>query len=94
MGAEFNFAELKAKDDKAALAEAREVIERAGRKYGHGGYSGSFAECPSATVAEAEPFDSPDAAEEWLEEHAEKWRDALIVKTKDGSYYMGAWCSS
>ena len=93
MGAEFNFTTLSADNDKQALEQGNEVIKQAQYDEGHGGYTGSFAEAQGCQVVKNDDLEGADA-EEWLDERAEKWGPALIVKAKDGRYYMGALCSS
>ena len=93
MGCEFNFEELRAQNKVDAKAEVEEIIERAAYEYGHGGYSGSFAEAFGTTFDDSEMKDVA-AAEAYLMDHAEKWGAAVIVKTKDGHYCVGAACSS
>lgn len=94
MGAEFNFTRLKASNTQEALKQAQDVIDQARWEYGHGGYSGSFAECPGATFdARQSPGNAQEAAD-WLEEHCEKWEAATVLRCQDGTYVMGALCSS
>lgn len=94
MGCQFNFARLKASADNAARDEAQELISQAAWEHGNGGYSGSFAEAPGCELRTNKIFDSAAEAEAWLDEHAKKWGPALIVKTKDNKYFVGANCSS
>ena len=93
MGAEFNFERLEATSDETALAEGLALIKQAAWDYGHAGYTGSFAECNGVSV-DRPPLEDEAAAKEWLLDNAEKWGPMLIVKTKDGTFYAGAWCSS
>ena len=62
-------------------------------EYGHGGYTGTWAEIPGATHVRIKPFQSEQAAEEYLLDNAEKWNDALIVPLWDGRWVVGAWAS-
>lgn len=92
MGCAFNFAILKAKNEGEARKEVEELIETAAWEHGHGGYTGSFAEANGVAVHKNTFSDLSDA-EEWLDENAEKWGPAIIAKTKDGKYCVGANCS-
>lgn len=94
MGAEFNFAVLKASDDNAAIVEANALIDQAKYEHGHGGYSGSFAECVGVQFGPPHLFGSEDMAYGWLDEHAEKWGPLLIVRVVGDKYCVGANCSS
>lgn len=94
MGCEFNFEQLKATNDEAAKQEVERLIDQAAHEHGHGGYSGSFAEANGCKIDKSVLFDSVSDAEEWLDEHAEKWGPAIVVVTKAGEYCVGANCSS
>ena len=94
MGCSFNFIELNAQKRDAAIVEANSVIEQECYEYGHGGYTGTFAEAQGCEIAQHPPLDNREAAEDWLNGHAQKWGPALLVVTTDGKYYMGANCSS
>lgn len=94
MGAVFNFEQLEATNDRDAKKEVESLICQARYEYGHGGYTGSFAEVDGCLINKSFLFDSIFATEEWLGEHAEKWGPAIIVLTKDGIYCVGAICSS
>jgi hypothetical protein len=95
MGAQFNFM-------TAALIPEAELREKfiaaqakAGYEHGHG-YSGSWAEASGLSVLD-EFFESRDEAEDWLDEHCQKWQDALAVQysASDGPRWaIGALCSS
>lgn len=91
MGCEFNFAKLKVCTDAEAIKAGRDLIHRAAFEHGHGGYTGSFAECCGVEIVKANI--TLEQVETWLEEHAEKWGPMLIVKV-DGKYFAGANCSS
>ncbi len=93
MGCEFNFKVLRAQSESDARQEVYRIIENAAWEYGHGGYSGSFAEANGIAVHKNTFLDLDDA-EKWLDENAEKWGPAIIAKTKDGTYCVGANCSS
>jgi hypothetical protein len=94
MGCSFKCIALQANQRDSAMAEARSVIEQECCEYGHGGYTGTFAEAQGCEVAQHPLLDNREAAEDWLNDHAQKWGPALLVVTTDGKYYMGANCSS
>ena len=50
MGAVFNCEKLKAKNDAQALNEGRKLIADCRHEYGHGGYTGTFAECSGVKI--------------------------------------------
>jgi hypothetical protein len=56
-------------------------------EHGHGGYTGTFAECPGISVVSqngaVRTFLSKNDAETWLSENAIKWESALAVKFVD-----------
>lgn len=91
MGCCFNFEKLNAKTELEAIAAGNELISQAQWEYGHGGYTGSFAECRGVEIARVEV--SADHVEAWLDESAEKWGPMLIVKVGE-EYFAGANCSS
>lgn len=92
MGCIFNFQRLTAKTEREARLEAEQTIQRAAWEHGHGGYTGSFAEAHGIDVDAHTPADAA-AAEEWLDENAEKWGPAVLVRDAAGVWYMGANCS-
>ena len=94
MGCSFNFTQLHALTRDKAVVEAQSVIEDACHEYGHGGYTGTFAEALGCEVAGHPHLESLEDAELWLYEHARKWGPALLVVTATGRYCMGANCSS
>jgi hypothetical protein len=94
MGCSFNCIELQAKKKEAAMIEATAVIEQESYEHGHGGYTGTFAEAQGCEFAKHPPLKTQEDAEEWLNDHAQKWGPALLVKKTDGTYCMGANCSS
>ena len=96
MGAEYNETILDARTPEDARSEFAAVIEGAAWENGHGGYTGTFAECPGLTITK-QVFDAKDAGTAWLEQNAQKWEDALAVKIRlpgqNWYYLVGAWCS-
>jgi hypothetical protein len=71
------------------MREAEAIIKEAFDKkhdndayeYGHGGYSGSFAEIHGVTVVD-KTFNTSYDADEWIADHAVKWENALAVRYK------------
>lgn len=92
MGAVFCFQRLDATNDADAIKEYGEIYDQSCYDHGRGGYSGTFAEAPDCEVIKKK-FATFEEAEEYLDEHAEKWGAALIAKTDEG-YCVGANCSS
>jgi hypothetical protein len=92
MGSEYNFQALQAKTLDGAKKEAQALIEQAGYEHGHGGYSGSWAECRGVEVIGCAGT-SPENIEDWLGDHAQKWGPMLITEC-GGRWFAGAWCSS
>lgn len=91
MGSNFNFTKLKATIDEEAILAGEAVIDQAKWEHGHGGYTGSFAECRGVDLVKADV--SVEEVETWLEERAEKFGPMLIVKVGE-AYFAGALCSS
>ena len=64
-------------------------------QYGHDPYNGTWSTCRGLAFP-SKTFDSVDAACDWIEEHAQKWDNALCVTAKEGgvvSWVIGAWCA-
>jgi hypothetical protein len=93
MGCSFNFKTLTSTTDEDAVNEGYGVIDQCKYEDGHGGYTGTFAEASGVKVNNKVKLSTIDEAYDWLNENAEKWGAAIIVKV-DGVYYMGANCSS
>jgi hypothetical protein len=91
MGCEFNFEKLRATNATDAAAEGQRLIDQAAYEYGHGGYTGSWAECAGVDVRRE--IVDPAEVKTWLDYHAEKWGPMLIVQAGD-NFYAGANCSS
>ena len=92
MGCEYNFEMLKATHKEAALAEAQHLIDQAMWEHGHGGYTGSWAECCGVDIVSC--GSTPGAEiEDFLDTKAEKWGPMLVTEC-DGRWYAGALCSS
>jgi hypothetical protein len=90
MGAEYNFEKLKATTKEAALVEGAKMIDQAAWERGHGGYTGSWAECTGVSFVTC-PAGVNDI-QEWLDETAEKW-GPMVITEFNGAFYAGAICS-
>lgn len=77
--------------------EAKFESAQADDRYENGhSYSGGFGMASGLTFV-GKTFNTEDAANEYLQETAQKWENALAVTfTKDGAahWMIGAWCSS
>lgn len=98
MGAQFNTMSLpgnlsrKEVSGKFAAAQDRDRYEN-----GHS-YSGGFGMACGLKFGDgAGSFQSCDAADDWLEEHTDKWSAAIAVRYRDAegvdTWRIGAWCS-
>lgn len=94
MGAEFNFAKLRSTNDKDALKEVSEMISEARYMHGHGGYTGTLAEARGCEIHRSYAPKCESEAQAWLCENANKWGPAIILRTPDKEYFVGALCSS
>jgi hypothetical protein len=96
MGACFVTVKAYADDPKVAKTICENYIEQHQYEYGHGGYTGTFAEAKGVCI-ESMVFSHYEDAFLWLEDNAEKWGPAIgvLVREEDNEpYYMfGAWCS-
>ena len=93
MGCNFNFRVLSAKTVASAKKEVINIMKNDAHEFGHGGYTGTFAEA-DGVVLNASVFDTPRKAADWLVDNSEKWGPAVIVKIKNGGFCVGANCSS
>jgi hypothetical protein len=96
MGAEFS--QFIARCEKREITRVfREHVEECRYDHGHAGYTGTMAEANGCRMTGKE-FINQEEAESWLEENAQKWGPALIVKVilndQEPFWLFGAWCSS
>lgn len=91
MGANYNFTVLKATTPAKAKKEALDLIEDCKYEFGHGGYSGTFAECTGVEMSDKK-FQTLKEADAWLDENAQKWGPLVVVKAGK-QYCAGAVCS-
>lgn len=73
------------------------IVEQCKYDHGHGGYSGTFAECWDLAIS-PKKFNNYKEADDYLMNTHDKWEPAIAVLFKDekGDEYwvIGAWCSS
>jgi hypothetical protein len=95
MGAEFNCEKITADNKSDCVGKVKELIEICKFNYGHGGYSGTFAEAKGCKFGDYVSNNELDAYN-WLIDNCKKWGPAVIVPSREDSktYYVGAWCSS
>lgn len=88
------------KSSNTVRAEARKEFEAARDqdRYENGhSYSGGFGMTTGLEFHDAPSFMNADAAEEWLDENAQKWGEALAVQVNEGDqkfWLIGAICAS
>lgn len=97
MGAYFN--EMKV-DGSKTRNEVKEIFSDAQDtdRYENGhSYSGGFGMASGLKFPE-KTFKSEDEALDWLQDNAQKWREALAVTVKEDDkpacWLIGAWCAS
>lgn len=95
MGAVFNDTTFPPEMTEAAVREAFSAIQDQDRWENGHLYSGGFGMAEGLTVVSDHPqFTRAEDARKWLVANAEKWREALAVRLDDGTWVIGAWCSS
>jgi hypothetical protein len=93
MGASFCLMKVEATKTQQQVREAfQEAQERDRYENGHS-YSGGFGMAAGLAFNRAR-FERADDADEWLQENCEKWAEAIAVRLNDGTWIIGAWCSS
>lgn len=95
MGAAYITAELKANKD-TYKRKFLDLVENEAYLYGHGGYSGTFAEKHQIKIVQPPPgqqFWNRDDADEYASEEAEKWGPALGFWLDENTLFVGAWAS-
>ena len=95
MGANFQTMNVDNEDKEAVRAKFNKAQHDDRYDNGHS-YSGGFGMASGLCFDQAQ-FSDDDAADEWLEENAEKWGDAIAVRVNDSDgfhYRIGAWCAS
>ena len=96
MGACYDDFNTRADNANDAVTRCYAHIKDCEHEHGHGGYSGTMAECTGVCMT-SEVFGSDSDAETWLDENADKFGPALGVVVrdprKDFEYYkFGAIC--
>ena len=66
--------------DQQLKEDFRNKQERAGHDHGHGGYSGTIYEAQGLVIRRDKVFPTTLAADDWLNENAEKWGPAIAVR--------------
>ena len=94
MGCEFNFEKLTAQNEADARTEVEGLQASALYDYGHAGYTGTLAEIDGIVIDDIKGLCNADEVEEYIGSIAEKWGPAIIVRSSEGIFYAGAFCSS
>ena len=92
MGSEYHTDKLAATNAADAVKEGHAMISQAAWEHGHGGYTGSYAECTGVELLQVRAVTSEAEAYALLDEHCEKWGPMLIVEVQgaEGStFYAG-----
>ena len=94
MGANFVSVDYPARFQKETVQVAFDhAVKQSRFEDGHE-YSGEIGMASGLLFAEQKPFETEDAALEWLQDHAQKWEEAQCVRLTDGRWIIGAWCAS
>ena len=100
MGASFDCRRVSVEQVPTSVELRRwfDEVQRADRHENGHSYSGSIGMASGLTVRSIATFDSIAEAEEWIDDHAEKWGPALAAQALDAKgrpwWVVGAWCSS
>jgi hypothetical protein len=101
MGATFDSRNYKGKYTKDKILELFKTdVEQALYDYGHHGYSGTIAEKGHESVKidwQSKMFPTLERAETYIQEHSEKWENAIGVFYKNDDEegcIVGGWCSA
>lgn len=95
MGANYQSMNV-ASTDKKIVEDAFDDAQSTDRYENGHSYSGGFGMATGLAFMVNEKFTSDDAADEWLEENAQKWGEALaVLVSSDGEphYRIGATCA-
>ena len=87
-----------AETDEEAQKQFNEIVEDCKYNYGHGGYSGTFAEKTELKIVHKNngEYWTSDELEEYLEADEKwdsKWGPAIGGLIDKGKYYLFGWCS-
>jgi len=93
MGAQFDSTVIEAKDKSEAYDAYSEVKAARAWEYGHGGYTGTFAEAGFGLTFQTGTWTLEKALEHCEDNHP-KWEAAWAYDIGDGKWFVGAWCSS
>ena len=92
MGAEYQEITLLPMSPRDVATEWTKIHDQALYDHGHAGYSGTFAEVSGVDVRSQLSFPDNESAATYVQDHHEKWEDAIAVRIPTG-WYIGAWCS-
>lgn len=96
MGAADNYY-ITVQSDKSSLIEKHnQVVDAHQYEYGHGGYTGTWAESSGLEVKHR-VFETQDEAYDWLQNAIRKWEPDIAVRFKGedgGLIYMVGGCHS
>ncbi len=97
MGATTDFRTYKIADKKTVKKKFSKACDDERYESGNGGYTGTIAEMNGVGVWKDLLLPTPEAAEDYIEEHHAKWDPAMAVsfKTEDGKFgwVVGGLCS-
>ena len=77
---------------RQAREKYAELVRERQWDYGHGGYSGTFAEKPELTVR-AGDWTERDAEQDAADNN-DKWGPTFAYRLDTGAWYFTGWCSS
>jgi hypothetical protein len=93
MGAEFDSAVIRAADVKELKRKYAFIQQQRAWEFGHGGYSGTFAEAMSGLIIQRGTWTLEEADKHCSDNHP-KWEAAWAYHLDNGRWFVGAWCSS
>jgi hypothetical protein len=96
MGAIFNAVKFETSDKKEVQAQWNEMTSKSLLEDGYS-YSGEIGMLAGEISWKDVKKSSAELAEEYVEEHHDKWEFALAASFKDGQtkgWVVGGWCSS
>ena len=97
MGASFISTRIDSINKEVVKKEFNEIWEEARDYYGSNPYNGSFSTFEKNVTFVYTTFDSEKSAEEYIEEHQEKWGPAMAVIVKEGNNepytLLGGWAA-
>ena len=82
MGACEDLRPVKASTVTALRAHYENIVAECLHEYGHGGYTGTFAESPDLSIGDFDASDEAEA-EQYILDNARKWENTLAVRIGD-----------